>query len=86
MIDQQVIYDACMDGLMIGFDFVKPYLMPMLMTAVGIFIIKYIASKVIDFLMFESSASEIRRTKRTAFSFIDLVSSISDLFPSKRDK
>lgn len=85
-VDSVEIANIMINAYAQAFKVIEPYLIATLLGMLGVAIIKMLIGKLIDFFMFESSAAEIRRTKRSAFNLIDLISSISDILPKKKDK
>lgn len=86
MFDSVEITNMVINAYVQAFKVIEPYLITALLGMLGISIIKMLIGKLIDFFMFESSAAEIRKTKRSAFNLIDLISSLSDMLPKKKDK
>lgn len=84
MIDTDAIIDALLFGFNITFKACAPYIITTLLGAIGLLIVKSLISSIIDFFRFDYSKAETRRIKRSAFKFIDLLSALSDLFPSKK--
>lgn len=84
MIDTDAIIDALLFGFKIAFKACAPYIITTLFGAIGLLIVKSLISSMIDFFRFGYNASETRKIKKSAFKFIELISALSDLFPSKK--
>ena len=85
MLESNEIANIVFNSYIKAFEILKPYLVAAILGMIGLTLIKLLIGKLIEFFMFESSAAEIRKTKKSAFNLIDLISSLSDIF-SKKNK